>query len=164
MFLYADNDGFKLDANHDQPIDEDDLPDLIAAFHDRVGRCAVFSGNRRAAYASYLIRARLKSDSVISSEYVAGTLSTVMMRKVILSLARTTAGNYNINIASLSRLPIPVPPIDLQRRYMRIVQAARFMVPLTEAGSSTALALSASLMSRLLGSMHYYAGNPKGVP
>ena len=35
MFLHADNDGFKLDANHDQPIDEDDLPDLIEAFHDR---------------------------------------------------------------------------------------------------------------------------------
>ena len=35
MFLHADNDGFKLDANHDQPIDEDDLPDLIEAFRDR---------------------------------------------------------------------------------------------------------------------------------
>ena len=35
MFLHADNDGFKLDANHDQPINEDDLPDLITAFHDR---------------------------------------------------------------------------------------------------------------------------------
>ena len=29
MFLHADNDGFKLDANHDQPIEADDLPDLI---------------------------------------------------------------------------------------------------------------------------------------
>ncbi len=35
MFLHADNDGFKLDTNHDQLIDEDDLPDLTAAFHDR---------------------------------------------------------------------------------------------------------------------------------
>lgn len=35
MFLHADNDGFKLDTNHDQPIDEDDLPDLIEAFYDR---------------------------------------------------------------------------------------------------------------------------------
>ena len=34
MFLHADSDGFKLDANHDQPIDKDDLPDLIEAFHD----------------------------------------------------------------------------------------------------------------------------------
>ena len=35
MFLHADFDGFKLDANHDQPIEADDLPDLIAAFHTR---------------------------------------------------------------------------------------------------------------------------------
>ena len=38
MFLHADNDGFKLDANHDQPIDEDDLPGLIEAFRDRGAR------------------------------------------------------------------------------------------------------------------------------
>ena len=35
MFLHADNDGFKLDANHDQPIEDDDLPGLSAAFRDR---------------------------------------------------------------------------------------------------------------------------------
>ena len=35
MFLHAENDGFKLDANHDQPINEDDLPDLVEAFHNR---------------------------------------------------------------------------------------------------------------------------------
>ena len=38
MFLHADNDGFKLDANHDQPIDEDDLPDLVEAFRERDAR------------------------------------------------------------------------------------------------------------------------------
>ena len=35
MFLHADNDGFKLDANHDRPIEEDDLPGLVAAFGER---------------------------------------------------------------------------------------------------------------------------------
>ena len=35
MFLHADNDGFKLDANHDQPIEKDDLPALIEAFRDK---------------------------------------------------------------------------------------------------------------------------------
>jgi type I restriction enzyme M protein len=35
MFLHADNDGFKLDANHDQPIEADDLPGLTAAFRKR---------------------------------------------------------------------------------------------------------------------------------
>ena len=35
MLLHASNDGFKLDANHDQPIQADDLPGLIAAFNSR---------------------------------------------------------------------------------------------------------------------------------
>ena len=35
MFLHASNDGFKLDANHDFPIEADDLPGLIAAFNSR---------------------------------------------------------------------------------------------------------------------------------
>ena len=42
MFLHADNDGYKLDANHDQPIDEDDLPGLIEAFRDREARWAAW--------------------------------------------------------------------------------------------------------------------------
>lgn len=35
MFLHADNDGYKLDANHDTPIDADDLPTLTDAFAGR---------------------------------------------------------------------------------------------------------------------------------
>jgi type I restriction-modification system DNA methylase subunit len=35
MFLHASNNGFKLDANHEQPIEADDLPGLIAAFNSR---------------------------------------------------------------------------------------------------------------------------------
>jgi len=35
LFLHADNDGYKLDANHDTPIDADDLPGLIAAYQHK---------------------------------------------------------------------------------------------------------------------------------
>jgi type I restriction enzyme M protein len=35
MFLHADNDGYKLDANHDTAIQADDLPDLVEAFRNR---------------------------------------------------------------------------------------------------------------------------------
>lgn len=38
LFLHADNDGYKLDANHDQPIDADDLPALVEAFRTRDDR------------------------------------------------------------------------------------------------------------------------------
>ncbi len=35
IFLHADNDGYKLDAKHNTPIEEDDLPDLVAAYKDK---------------------------------------------------------------------------------------------------------------------------------
>ncbi|MCU4652254.1 SAM-dependent methyltransferase [Roseibacterium sp. SDUM158016] len=44
MFLHADADGFKLDANHDTPIEADDLPDLVAAFGQREDRLREWQG------------------------------------------------------------------------------------------------------------------------
>lgn len=38
QFLHADNDGYKMDANHDAPIEADDLPGLVLAFAERAGR------------------------------------------------------------------------------------------------------------------------------
>jgi type I restriction enzyme M protein len=35
LFLHADNDGYKLDANHDTPIEQDDLPELIEAYRSK---------------------------------------------------------------------------------------------------------------------------------
>jgi type I restriction enzyme M protein len=35
MFLHADNDGYKMDANHDTPVEADDMPGLAAAYRDR---------------------------------------------------------------------------------------------------------------------------------
>ena len=43
MFLHADNDGFKLDANHARPIEEDDLPGLVASFRDRAERARAWA-------------------------------------------------------------------------------------------------------------------------
>jgi type I restriction enzyme M protein len=43
MFLHADNDGYKLDANHDTPIEADDLPMLAAAYLTRKERWAEWS-------------------------------------------------------------------------------------------------------------------------
>lgn len=35
LFLHADNDGYRLDANHDTPIAADDLPILLSAYRSR---------------------------------------------------------------------------------------------------------------------------------
>jgi type I restriction enzyme M protein len=49
MFLHAEADGYKLDAQHDQPIDADDLPGLVAAFHDRDAKWQEWQGRDAAA-------------------------------------------------------------------------------------------------------------------
>jgi len=42
LFLHADNDGYKLDANHDVAIEQDDLPGLIAAYRAREASLAAW--------------------------------------------------------------------------------------------------------------------------
>jgi type I restriction enzyme M protein len=35
LFLHVDQDGYKLDANHDSPVDTDDMPELVKAYSQR---------------------------------------------------------------------------------------------------------------------------------
>lgn len=49
LFLHADNDGYKLDANHDQPIEADDLPALAEIFRRRDARWAEWHALRIAS-------------------------------------------------------------------------------------------------------------------
>ena len=143
-----------LDAREAKPVLLKDGDILIVRTNgnpEYVGRCAVFRSSRQTAYASYLIRARLRPSSAVSSEYVASVLGTAGMRQTVLQLARTTAGNHNINIAGLSRLPIPIPPIDLQCQYSRILGASRSMAAVAASGSRLISEIGASLMQRMLG-------------
>jgi type I restriction enzyme M protein len=49
LFLHADADGYKLDAQHDQPVDADDLPALVSVFRDRDARWAEWQARNPAA-------------------------------------------------------------------------------------------------------------------
>ncbi len=42
MFLHADFDGYKLDANHDSPVADDDLPALAEAYRQRSDKAATW--------------------------------------------------------------------------------------------------------------------------
>lgn len=55
-----------------------------------------------------------------------------------------------ISKSTLKKVEIPIPPLDLQRRYARLVEATQSMISIEGRGIFTASALSDSLMSRLL--------------
>jgi type I restriction enzyme M protein len=44
LFLHADHDGYKLDANHDQPVEADDLPGLLDAYRNREANWTAWAG------------------------------------------------------------------------------------------------------------------------
>jgi type I restriction enzyme, S subunit len=91
-----------------------------------IGRCAVFSfEDSDTLYASYLIRARLKKSSIFLSEFVRDQILYPTYRHEVIKEAKTTAGNYNINIQGLSRLKLIAPPIDLQREYVLLYRKIR---------------------------------------
>lgn len=49
LFLHADNDGYKLDANHDSPIEADDLPCLAAVYREKETNLATWQARDTAA-------------------------------------------------------------------------------------------------------------------
>jgi len=49
LFLHADNDGYKLDANHDSPIEADDLPGAVVAYQKRGELLPIWQGRDSAA-------------------------------------------------------------------------------------------------------------------
>ncbi len=66
------------------------------------------------AYAGYLIRARMFSDSVCA-EYISLMMKTVFIRDQIEKPIRTTTGVKNINSSELSNLKLALPPLLMQK-------------------------------------------------
>jgi type I restriction enzyme S subunit len=100
-----------------------------------VGRSAVVHGSlgselgysvENFVYASYLIRARLRLD-LTDPTYVQTYLGGPTARKAILERAKTSAGQFNINIEGLGAIPVELPPIELQQQFAaqtRLVDAS----------------------------------------
>jgi type I restriction enzyme S subunit len=93
-----------------------------------VGRCVVFNpvdvantgfDASKYIYASYLIRARLKSSSVLPI-VIQEFLSTVEGKQALKARCKTSAGQFNINTEGLGSLPIPNFPMSFQKSFIAI--------------------------------------------
>ncbi len=89
---------------------------------DLIGKAAVVPNLPKPhAFASYLIRLRLFPG--LLPEYAHICLSGPVGRDQIEAKARTTAGQFNLNLEILGGLVLPVPPREEQRAIVRRVEA-----------------------------------------
>ena len=113
-----------------------------------VGKTGIWDGRFEAVAASYFIRLRLDETRILPT-YVWAFMNSAAMKHRLFAAARGAIGQANINAKEVKSLPLPVPPVSLQRRYEGMVKAARGALSVAESGYSVSFALNNSLMSRL---------------
>ncbi|MFJ8206125.1 restriction endonuclease subunit S [Micromonospora chalcea] len=79
-----------------------------------IGRVAVVREAMQMAFASYLIRFRLRKD-VVDPDWIALVVSSPLWRRYLERVAASSAGQYNLNSKQLANLPIPLPALAEQR-------------------------------------------------
>jgi type I restriction enzyme S subunit len=116
---------------------------------DLIGRVASVAGTDGMAFASYLIRAR-PDRSRLEPRFAVLALSAPGLRARIAAKAATTAGQYNLNLSALRSLPLPLPPLDEQRRIVASVERVLSVVDVLGAQADIALRRSAVLRRSIL--------------
>lgn len=92
---------------------------------ERLGACAVYAGQPSGAlFASYLIRAQLKTD-LLNPHFAAYFFGSELGTGVVAGRATPAAdGKYNLNTGAIDALPLPLPPtLDEQREIVAVLDA-----------------------------------------
>lgn len=114
----------KLDEVHEIELFEGELERLALAKGDvlivegngsitEIGRCALWDGSiPNAVHQNHLIRAR---PIVLRSHFVEAWLNSLRGIELMTKLAATTSGLYTLSVGKLSKIPVPIPPIQEQQ-------------------------------------------------
>ncbi len=84
---------------------------------DLIGRTGVVQEGVQAAFASYLIRYKLDVGRV-RPQWVHLMMQTPGSRRVLESMAASSAGQYNLSLSKLDQVVVPVPELDQQDRLL----------------------------------------------
>lgn len=120
---------------------------------DKLGRAAIWSGALDyCAHQNHVFRVRPRAE-VVLTDYLRDVAGSAYGKAYFLSVAKRTTGIASINKTQLGDFPVPVPPLDLQRRYSETVDAARAVIRAAESSTRIAGVLMTSLTSQQLGQM-----------
>ena len=102
-----------------------------------------------AVFESNMMRIRLDSNRILP-RFLISMLQLESIRVRLCSNAKDAINQSSINQTDVRELLVIAPPLDLQRQYTEVVEAARSTLVVAEAGSRMISQLNASLMNRLL--------------
>jgi type I restriction enzyme S subunit len=87
-----------------------------------IGRCALWDGSiPNTVHQNHLIRARPIG---MRSEFVETWLNSLRGIERLTALAATTSGLYTLSVGKISKIPVPVPPIDEQTATVNLLATA----------------------------------------
>jgi type I restriction enzyme S subunit len=117
---------------------------------DLIGKAAVAPRlSRQCAFASYLIRLRFDKAKLLPT-YFHAFLSGPAGRDQIEKRARTTAGQFNLNLDILRNLQLPLPPLAEQHEIVRRVEALFRLADVVEKRVAAATARAERLTQSIL--------------
>ena len=108
-------------------LSPDDVVFVEGNSFDEVGRCARVDASGLAGYVfqNSVVRVRFPPELVIS-EFAEGWFNSIPGGAYFKETATTTSGTlYHIGVGKLSRAPLPVPPLDVQRDLVTRLSGAR---------------------------------------
>ena len=113
-----------------------------------VGKSAVFEGRERMTFASYLIRVRLTEEC--DPRWAVLAINGPSGRRYVAEVRTQQVGQANVNGTKLAAMPIPVPPLEEQRRIVARVEEQLAAVYALRAAIERAQRRSGSLRRAVL--------------
>ncbi len=99
---------------------------------DQIGRLAIWDGSiAPCVHQNHLIKVRLAVDCL--PDWVVGWLMSIGGRAYIREIASSTSGLYTLSVGKVGGLPVPLPPVNEQRRIVKEVERCLSIIREAEA-------------------------------
>jgi len=116
-----------------------------------VGKTAVYMRDEPMAIAGYLVRVRMNGRG--NPHYVSGYLNSAHGKRALESRAKSIVGMANINAQEMQDIPLMLPPIELQDKYGKIVEAVHARLNKHQTFLCEVLALRSALSHQFFGAV-----------
>ncbi|MFL9925053.1 restriction endonuclease subunit S [Herbaspirillum lusitanum] len=114
-----------------------------------VGKTAVYMRDESMAIAGYLVRVRMNGRG--NPHYVSGYLNSAHGKRTLAGRAKSIVGMANINAQEMQDIPLLLPPIELQNKYARIVEAVQIRLNTQQKFLRESVALQSALSHQFFG-------------